>query len=230
MILAYFCTLPFGRMKYSIPLVFAASVLPDLDFLFLPWFPHESITHSLTFWSLFYIPFIIVYRQKALPYLVATFSHFLIGDMITGSPMLLYGLSDQTFGTIRPWVVQNYGINYGLFYQAAVDVAMIIGFVIFGTARSVRPVLTTDATRDVLLLLVLVFVIFFGAYTNDIVYMLKQQAPPSTGYVLYLGYGIVSISHAAFAIMLWRGSIQNVIKVRQKAQMQYISCLSTKRK
>lgn len=51
---------------------------------------------------------------SALPYIIATFPHFLLGDIITGTPALLYGVYDQTFGAFRPWFVTYFGDNsYG---------------------------------------------------------------------------------------------------------------------
>ena len=104
MILAYFLNQILKRkwhFTYSLPLLFCASILPDLDFIFGPVIPHHTLTHSLTFWSALCLILILIKRLNGLPYVIAILSHFLIGDIITGNPTIFYGLSNQTFGNFR---------------------------------------------------------------------------------------------------------------------------------
>src|SRR5437867_9659526 len=132
MILSYFVnrTSWMNKITYSLPLIFPASILTDTDFIFSPFFPHQTITHSLTLWVLLYAPLLIIKKWKILPYFGATLSHFLIGDIITGNPPLLYGLSDQTFGLPKPWLSDPSVPEYGILFRATFEPIMVLIFVI----------------------------------------------------------------------------------------------------
>lgn len=196
-------------MTYSLPLLFVAALLPDVDFLFQPFVTHHSITHSATFWSLIYIPLAVFFRLRILPYAIATYSHFLIGDVITGNPPLLYGLSDQTFGTIRPWIDENLGWTFGVLYQALVDVIMIASFIVVTRSknRDLRSdTLSSSNPLHLLILVIVIFAIFFGAYKSDLVLALHQIPQVQSDIdVLYIGYGVIVASHAIFTIWLLKG-------------------------
>ena len=122
MVLAYFINQILKKkwqFTYSIPLLFCASILPDLDFIFGQIIPHHTLTHSLTFWSMPCLILILVKRVNGIPYVGAILSHFLIGDIITGNPTILYGLSDKTFGNFRVNITSQYGEAHGILYQAS---------------------------------------------------------------------------------------------------------------
>ena len=82
------------------PLLFAASVLPDVDLL-LPFIQHRGPTHSIITITLLMIPFFVVYRKKAIPYYAALLSHILIGDFFTGGIELFWPLSNNMFGALN---------------------------------------------------------------------------------------------------------------------------------
>ena len=83
----------------NLPLLLAASVLPDLD-LALPFLMHRGPTHSLITITVLMIPFFIAYRKQAIPYYAALLSHILIGDFFTGGVELLWPLSHSWFGAL----------------------------------------------------------------------------------------------------------------------------------
>lgn len=214
MILAYFLNRILLKntnlTSYSLPLIFAASILPDLDFVFHPLFVHHTITHSITFWALFYIPIFIFKRLAAVPYIIATFSHFLIGDIITGTPMLFYGLSDQTFGTFRPWFVMYFGDNsYGTLYQAIVDAMMVTIFLCVALLkRDVHQLFSGFYNiKHILLLDVVIFIVLLGAFKNQIVSDLNRHND-----MLYLADGIIAISQFVFLIVLLKGTYGKKLK------------------
>jgi hypothetical protein len=202
MSLSYLLNKSIGIKNYSLPLIFAASIAPDLDFLFYS-LPHHTITHSITFWTLFYVPFAIVKGRKILPYVLATFSHFLVGDLITGNPPLFYGLSDQKFGFIRPLIVETWGSIYGTLFQAIVDVIMVVVFLLMVMRyKDLHGAFSSHYNiKHILILGFVVFLIFIGAYTGDIVYVLKDNKD-----LLYLSYGITAISNLSFLLILLRGN------------------------
>jgi hypothetical protein len=185
------------KVSFSLPLVFAAAMLPDMDFVFYQYFPHHTITHSLPFWLVIYAPVIAIWRWKAAPYAIATFSHFLIGDVIAGNPPLLYGFSDARFGVLAPWIFAHYGAQSGMLYQSAVDAAASALFVVaaFGT-KSVRTAWTgAHDPRHVLILLAVVAAIFFGAARSEIATGLSQSSGMS-----YAAYAVIALSHAIFVL------------------------------
>jgi len=104
MALAYLLAKASGKLlkvNFNIPLVLVLSIIPDIDILFEPLIAdiHRGPTHSIIVAILVFIPFFVLYRQKAMPYFVALASHFLIGDFLIGGQLqLLWPLSTNEFG------------------------------------------------------------------------------------------------------------------------------------
>jgi membrane-bound metal-dependent hydrolase YbcI (DUF457 family) len=84
----------------NLPLLLAASVLPDID-LILSFLMHRGPTHSLITITVLMIPFFVVYRKQAIPYYAALLSHILIGDFFTGGVQLFWPLSNSWFGALN---------------------------------------------------------------------------------------------------------------------------------
>jgi membrane-bound metal-dependent hydrolase YbcI (DUF457 family) len=89
-----------AKIKVNLPLLLAASVLPDIDLL-LRFLMHRGPTHSLVTITVLMIPVFIVYRKQAFPYFAALLSHSLIGDFITGGAQLFWPLSQSWFGALN---------------------------------------------------------------------------------------------------------------------------------
>jgi membrane-bound metal-dependent hydrolase YbcI (DUF457 family) len=89
------------KTSLNIPLLLAISVLPDVD-LFLQQFSmdfmHRGPLHSLVTFTVFMIPFFIVYRKRAIPYYAVLLSHSLIGDFFAGGVQLFWPISLDGFG------------------------------------------------------------------------------------------------------------------------------------
>ena len=100
----------------NLPLLFATSVLPDVDLL-LRFLMHRGPTHSLIILTLLMIPFFVVYRKQAIPYYAALLSHVLIGDLFTGGIELFWPLSQGWFGALNFDVgsLPNVVVELGLF-------------------------------------------------------------------------------------------------------------------
>jgi membrane-bound metal-dependent hydrolase YbcI (DUF457 family) len=90
----------FAKVKLNLPLLLAASILPDIDLL-LRFVMHRGPTHSFLTISFLMIPFFIVYRKQAIPYYTALLSHVFIGDFITGGIQLFWPLSHNLFGVLN---------------------------------------------------------------------------------------------------------------------------------
>jgi len=82
----------------NIPLLFIASVIPDLDLL-IPGLKHRGPTHSLIIISLLFLPIFMIYKKKTTPYFIATIQHFILGDYLTGSVQLLWPATLHWYGT-----------------------------------------------------------------------------------------------------------------------------------
>jgi membrane-bound metal-dependent hydrolase YbcI (DUF457 family) len=89
-----------AKVKLNLPLLLAASVLPDVDLLFR-FLVHRGPTHSIITISILMIPFFIIYRKQALPYFAAMLTHILIGDFFTGGVMLFWPISHDLFGALN---------------------------------------------------------------------------------------------------------------------------------
>ena len=76
------------NVNVNLPLLFLASIIPDIDLL-IPGLEHRGPTHSLIISILIFIPLIIHYGKKAIPYFVAFTQHSLIGDYIIGGGIQL---------------------------------------------------------------------------------------------------------------------------------------------
>ncbi len=69
------------------------AVIPDIDIMLYDLgIRHRSITHSILFWLVLFVPFLIVYRKRSLPYLVAVIQHIMVGDIIVGKTRILWPL------------------------------------------------------------------------------------------------------------------------------------------
>lgn len=66
----------------NIPLLFVASVIPDIDLL-IPGLEHRGPTHSLVIISLLFIPAFMLYGKRAAPYFIAMIQHSIPGDYLT---------------------------------------------------------------------------------------------------------------------------------------------------
>lgn len=77
------------KLKLNVPLIFVFSIIPDIDY-YLQIESHRGPTHSIIVALLVFIPILIIFRRKAIPYLLALLSHTLIGDLIAGNSIQLF--------------------------------------------------------------------------------------------------------------------------------------------
>jgi membrane-bound metal-dependent hydrolase YbcI (DUF457 family) len=83
----------------NLPLLFVASIIPDVDLL-IPGLEHRGPTHSLIVYGLLLIPALLLYGRKVAPYFVALAQHSLIGDFVTGGAQLLWPLTSANLYAI----------------------------------------------------------------------------------------------------------------------------------
>jgi hypothetical protein len=85
--------------KLFIPVILMLGVLPDVD-LFLEGFGvgHRTFFHSIFFWFVLFVPALVIFRWKVVPYLVAVLQHFAFGDLFVVGVMLFWPFSSSFFG------------------------------------------------------------------------------------------------------------------------------------
>ncbi len=94
------------RLKVSanLPAILVLSIIPDIDILFGSDEFHRGPTHSAVVALLVFIPLLVAYRKRAVPYFLALLSHGLIGDLIVGGNVqLLWPLSSNSI-SLTPWL------------------------------------------------------------------------------------------------------------------------------
>jgi len=85
-------------VKINLPLLFLASVFPDIDIL-IPGLVHRGPLHSVILFCLVFLPIFAIYKKRAAPYFVAVIQHIIIGDyLIGGNLQLLWPLTTSTYG------------------------------------------------------------------------------------------------------------------------------------
>jgi hypothetical protein len=85
-------------VNVNLPLLFLASVFPDIDIL-IPCLVHRGPLHSVMLFCLVFLPIFAIYKKRAAPYFVAVIQHIIIGDyLIGGNLQLLWPLTTSTYG------------------------------------------------------------------------------------------------------------------------------------
>lgn len=125
--LAYFLVTLVRRFigeDYSLPVIFVASVLPDVDVLFSAYLVHRGPTHSVVVMTVLFVPVYLCLR-RGLPYYFALLSHSLIGDYFTAyGVQLFWPLSEDWYrasSILRG--VELAGVEYGLFTLMLIHMA-----------------------------------------------------------------------------------------------------------
>jgi membrane-bound metal-dependent hydrolase YbcI (DUF457 family) len=122
--------------KLNFALLFTASILPDIDFMFLQIIKHRGPTHSILFCILLFVPLFIKYKKKALPYFVALISHSLIGDIFSGGgSQLLWPLSNQLI------YISNFSVTSNT--QIALEIALfLISTIVMLASKDIKKIIT----------------------------------------------------------------------------------------
>ena len=84
-------------VKINLPLLFLASVFPDIDLL-IPGLEHRGPLHSVVVFCFLFIPMFLLYKKRVVPYFVAVIQHCVIGDFLTGGTQLLWPVSIGMYG------------------------------------------------------------------------------------------------------------------------------------
>jgi hypothetical protein len=114
------------------------SIIPDADILLehSGLVQHRGPTHSIILSLIVFAPILVVYRKKALPYLIALASHALIGDFVLGGRFqLLWPITTQYYG-IGVSVTSQIGLTLEL---TAFLASLIIMVAALDLATLIRP-------------------------------------------------------------------------------------------
>ena len=85
-------------VNINFPLLFLASVFPDIDLL-IPGLEHRGPLHSVILFCLVFLPIFAIYKKRAAPYFVAVIQHIIIGDYLIGGDLqLLWPLTTNMYG------------------------------------------------------------------------------------------------------------------------------------
>ena len=182
------------KVNLNIPLLLVLSIIPDIDILLMPQM-HRGPTHSIITAVLVFIPFFIVYRQKAVPYFTALVSHSLIGDFLVGGQvMLFWPLTRAEFG------LHELG-SYYITIENPVNVALEIILFLAATAIMLK-------TRDILQFfqnkksnLVLIIPILTVLLPSVVSYPLDVPAllePPHLFYLVLFSASVLMVLAGAF--------------------------------
>jgi len=130
------------KIPLNMPLLLAASVIPDVDLL-LRFLDHRGPTHSLITIAVLMIPFLLYYGKAAIPYAIALASHSMIGDLIGGT-QLFWPLSTRLYGAVTLDVKGSFTVTLEL-------ILFTISLALMLKTRDLQRI-TTSNYRTVLLL------------------------------------------------------------------------------
>jgi hypothetical protein len=103
-------------VNVNLPLLFLASVFPDVDIV-IPGLAHRGPLHSVVLFCLVFLPIFAIYKKRAAPYFVAVIQHILIGDYLIGGDLqLLWPLTADMYGLyIGMGSLVHVALEWGLF-------------------------------------------------------------------------------------------------------------------
>ena len=128
-------------VKINLPLLFLASVFPDIDLL-IPGLEHRGPLHSVVVFCFLFIPMFLLYKKRAVPYFVAVIQHSIIGDFLTGGTQLLWPVSLDMYGL---------GIGIDTLTNIALEwVLFIISIIIMFKAKDMLSLLKRNPSNLIL--------------------------------------------------------------------------------
>ena len=110
------------RGKLIVPIILILGILPDSDLLLGHLgIVHRTVTHSFSLWIIVFIPLVVAFGLKSLPYFVAIVQHFAFGDLIMGKVMIFW-----------PFNRSFIGLNFAM--PSLVDVSLEVAGLLLATA------------------------------------------------------------------------------------------------
>ena len=119
------------RRTVHLPLLLLIVILPDLDYI-LPGVPRRGPTHSLVVQGVAAIPFILIYRRRALPYLIALWGHS-VSDLFDVAGVQLFWPVSTYNHPVIPYQIIRQTDPYLVPIEALLTGATVIGMVFTGS-------------------------------------------------------------------------------------------------
>jgi len=112
------------NVNVDVSLLFLASILPDID-LIIPGVEHRGPIHSIIVLFLAFVPVLITYKKRAIPYFIALAQHSLIGDFLTaGGVQMLWPITITWYGAkIEVTSLTNISLEW-IFFLACLTVML----------------------------------------------------------------------------------------------------------
>ena len=168
-------------VKINLPLIFLASVFPDIDLL-VPGLFHRGPLHSIIIYCLFFLPIFLLYRKKAVPYFFAVIQHLIIGDYITGDIQLLWPITNAMYSLdIGIASLTNVAMEWALF---------LTSITIMVKTNDVLPIIKHHPSN--LILLVPVLTVLLPTVISFPLYVPPALLIPHLVYLIIFGFSILS--------------------------------------
>lgn len=154
------------NFQINLPLILVLSIIPDVDIILGVIFGvplHRGPTHSLIFAFLVFMPFLIFFNKRALPYFFSLASHSVLADFFIGGDIqLLWPLSKSDFG------VSQFGFML-IQINDPINIALELGLFIFALivvmkSRDLYKFFKSDLSN--LLLIIPVFTVLLPTFTS----------------------------------------------------------------
>ena len=172
----------FLNVKVNVPLLFLASVLPDIDLL-IPWLEHRGPTHSLVLYALIFVPSFWLYGKQVMPFLVSLIQHSLLGDLLTGGGVqVLWPIASEWYGTQMTIIgTLNISLEWTLF---------LISMVLLWKTRDVMSLFQHHPSN--LLLTVPVFAIIMPVFLSFPLAVPFELIIPHLAFLTFLVFSIIT--------------------------------------
>jgi membrane-bound metal-dependent hydrolase YbcI (DUF457 family) len=127
----------------NIPLVWALSVLPDVDLL-IPGLNHMGPTHSIIVALVLFLALFIYKGKVIIPYFMAYASHSILGDFITNTgTWLLWPLTSRKYALPLPFACRRV-------FSANLELLLFGAFLLIFVLTKDYSTLIMDKTRPIL--------------------------------------------------------------------------------
>jgi membrane-bound metal-dependent hydrolase YbcI (DUF457 family) len=173
------------KRSVYLPLLLLIAVLPDLDYL-LPEIGRRSITHSLIVQGAIALPFLLTYRRRAVPYLLAIWSHSIIDLFNVAGVQLVWPLSTYNHPIIPYPIVRQVDPYMGWSEVLLAGLA----FVLMITTRVVPRMATRNPMTLLLTGPVTALLFSLGAFTLSLTLRVAQLA-----FLILLSWSLLHYLH-----------------------------------
>lgn len=184
-------------------LILLLGILPDVDLLLSNYgIAHRTLTHSVVFWSVLFIPLFIRYGKRSIPYFVAPLQHILLGDLVVSYTVPFWPLSSLNLGLDFPLLsVENIILE-------TVSLSVFLIWVIkSGESKKLLAVKKSNLLSAVALAPLLGFLLFIYqsdlAMSLDVENSMQTRLESSAGWIINNDlFPFVAITHLILVLFL----------------------------